>query len=325
MKYIIKYDFDAIEAINDLKSHFCNAGEETLTDYYKNGERLIKRKIMSQTIIDVLIKAKTSNTFYKWLNGIRFYLCDKIERNLQLYELSSDTLYCEDAYSLFDDLQHIANFNASDFDLEFDKKKSKKNALHKLPKNWRELLISYNPSSMYRIPLLTAALTGCRPCELIKGIRVYMSDNHVNFQIEGGKVDANKGQPFRTISHPVTSSNELLHELIKEIPNPRQAITVSINKAVNFTVEIRRIGKEVWPAHPESITAYCFRYQFASDLKRTHSGEDVSRALGHSTNKTRKRYGHHAQQRGDTSHIIISASRPIKNLAINKPTHSFAF
>jgi hypothetical protein len=44
MKYIIKYDFDALDAINDLKSHFCNAGEETLADYYKNGERLIKRK-----------------------------------------------------------------------------------------------------------------------------------------------------------------------------------------------------------------------------------------------------------------------------------------
>ena len=87
MKYIIKDDFDAIDAISDLKSHFCNAGEETLVDYYKSGERLIKRKIMGQTIIDVLIKAKTSNTFYKWLNGIRFYLCDKIERNLQLYEL----------------------------------------------------------------------------------------------------------------------------------------------------------------------------------------------------------------------------------------------
>ncbi|UUA73416.1 site-specific integrase [Cellvibrio sp. QJXJ] len=325
IKYIINYDFDALNAIHDIKSHFCNASEETVADYYKTGERLIKRKKMDQTIVDVLIKAKTSNTFYKWLNGIRFYLCEKIERNLQLYELSSDNFYCEDAYSLFNDLQHIANFDASDFDLEFDKKKSKKTALHKLPKNWRELLISYNQSSMYRIPLLTAALTGCRPCELVKGIRVYMSDNHVNFQIEGGKVDENKGQPFRTISYPVTSSNELLHELIKEIPNPRQAITVSINKAVNFTVEIRRIGKEVWPAHPESITAYCFRHQFASDLKRTHSGEDVSRALGHSTNKTRKRYGHHAQQRGDTSHIIISASRPIKNLASNKPTHSFAF
>jgi len=152
MKYIIKYDFDALNAIHDIKSHFCNASEETLVDYYKTGERLIKRKKMDQTIVDVLIKAKTSNTFYKWLNGTRFYFCDKIERNLQLYELSSDTFYCEDAYSLFDDLQHIANFVASDFEFEFDKKKSKKNALHKPPKNWRELLISYNPSSMYRIP-----------------------------------------------------------------------------------------------------------------------------------------------------------------------------
>lgn len=63
----------------------------------------------------------------------------------------------------------------------------------------------------------------------------------------------------------------------------------------------------------------------ASDLKRTHSGEDVSRALGHATNKTRKRYGHHSQQRGDTSRIIVSASRPIKHIATNTPTRLFAY
>lgn len=323
--YTINYDYDAFEAISDLEPHFCNASEDTLTDYYKTGERLIERKNRDKTIVDVLITAKTSNTFYRWLNGTRFYLCDKIRRSLELYELSSDVIYCESAYELFTDLQNIANFDASDFEFEFIKKKSKKNALYKLPKKWREQLINYNPNSKYRMAFLTAALTGCRPCELEKGIRVYMSDNHVNFQIEGGKVDENKGQPFRTISYPISSSNELLHELIKEIPNPRQAITVSINKAVNFTLEIRRIAKQIWPDHQESITAYCFRHQFASDLKKTHSGEEVSRALGHATDKTRKRYGHHTQQRGDTSHIIISASRPIKNLASNKSTHSFTF
>lgn len=323
--YLINYAYDALEAIADLDSHFCNASDKTLQEYYKIGERLIEIKKIDQTIVDVLLKAKTSNTFYKWLNGTRFYLCDKIRRSLELYELSSDVNYCESAYELFTDLQNIANFDASEFEFEFKKKKSKKNALHKLPNKWREQIIDYNPNSKYRMALLTAALSGCRPCELEKGISVYMTDDHVNFLIEGGKVDENKGQPFRTISHPKSSTNELLHELIQEIPNPRQAITVSIKKAVNFTQEIRRIGKELWPAHPESITAYCFRHQFASDLKKTHNGEDVSKALGHSTNKTRKRYGHHAQQRGDTSHIIISASRPIKNVASNKPTNLFVF
>lgn len=323
--YIINYASDALEAIADLDSHFRNASDNTLQDYYKIGERLIQRKKIDQTIIDVLRKAKTSNTFYKWINGTRFYLCDKIERSLELYELSLDVNYCESAYELFTDLQNIANFDASDFKFEFKKKKSKKNALHKLPKKWREQLINYNPNSKYRMALLTAALTGCRPSELEKGIRVYISDNHVNFLIEGAKVDENKGQPIRTISYHLSSSNELLHSLIKEFPTQQHVFNVSITKAINFTLEIRRIAKKIWPEHQEPITAYCFRHQFASDLKKTHSGEDVSRALGHSTNKTRKRYGHHAQQRGDTSHIIISASRPIKNLVSNKPTHSFAF
>lgn len=323
--YIINYAYDAFEAIADLESHFCNASDNTLQDYYKIGERLIERKKIDQTIVDVLLMAKTSNTFYKWLNGTRFYLCDKIRRSLELYELSSDVNYCESAYELFTDLQNIANFDSSDFEFKFKKKKSKKNALHKLPKKWREQLISYNPYSKYKMAFLTAALTGCRPCELEKGIRVYISDNYVNFLIEGAKVDEHKGQPLRTISHAITSDNELLHELIRELPNPQHVFTVSIAKAINFTLEIRRIAKQIWPEHQEPITAYCFRHQFASDLKRTHSGEDVSRALGHATNKTRKRYGHHSQQRGDTSHIIVSASRPIKHIATNTPTHLFAY
>ncbi|HNG59847.1 MAG TPA: hypothetical protein PKZ52_08470 [Cellvibrionaceae bacterium] len=156
--YIINYASDALEAIADLESHFCNASDNTLQDYYKIGERLIERKNIDQTIVDVLITAKTSNTFYRWLNGTRFYLCDKIRRSLELYELSSDVNYCESAYELFTDLQNIANFDVSDFEFEFIKKKSKKKALHKLPNKWREQLINYNPNSKYRMAFLTAAL-----------------------------------------------------------------------------------------------------------------------------------------------------------------------
>lgn len=59
--YIINYASDALEAIADLDSHFRNASDNTLQDYYKIGERLIQRKKIDQTIIDVLRKAKTSN------------------------------------------------------------------------------------------------------------------------------------------------------------------------------------------------------------------------------------------------------------------------
>lgn len=59
--YIINDAYDAFEAIADLESHFCNASDNTLQDYYKIGERLIERKNIDQTIVDVLITAKKSN------------------------------------------------------------------------------------------------------------------------------------------------------------------------------------------------------------------------------------------------------------------------
>lgn len=315
MKYIIKYDFDALNAIHDIKSHFCNASQETLQDYYKTGERLIKRKKKNQTIVDVIIKAKTSNTFYKWLNGTRFYLCNKIEWNMELYELTSDTLYCEDAYSLFDDLQHIANFDASDFDLEFNEKKSKRTALKGLPSNWREQVVNYNPVSKYRLPLITMALTGCRPSELVKGIEVSITKDDISFFIMGTKVSHEKGQLFRTISYPQNSSNPLIKMLKNTIGDSADKFMVSIEKAVNLTVETRRISKRLWPEHKESITCYCFRHQLSADMKKSKKGDDVSRVLGHSTDKTRKRYGHVSQGRGLVAEITVTVPRPIRKVA----------
>lgn len=313
--YIINYAYDALEAITDLESHFCDASQATLEDYYKTGERLIKRKKMHQTLVDVLIKAKSENTFYKWLNGCRFYLCNKIKECLKLYELTSDSWYCEDAYELFDDLQNIANFNKSDFNFDFNKKKSKKTALHKLPKNWQELLINYNRNSKYTSALVVIALTGCRPCELVKGIKISISDEKIDFFIEGAKVDDKKGQPFRNISYPIDSKNTLIEILKNILSTSAKEITISIAKAVNFTVEIRRRSKILWPSHKESITSYCFRHQFSADMKKSKKGDDVSRALGHATDKTRKRYGHASQGRGLITEVTVTVPRPIRKTA----------
>ena len=181
--------------------------------------------------------------------------------------------------------------------------------------NWREEIVNYNPVSKYKLPLLTMTLTGCRPSELVEGIEVSITKNDIRFFITGSKVSHEKGQPFRTISYPQNSFNPLIGMLKNTIGDSADKFMVSIEKAVNLTVEVRRISKRLWPEHKESITCYCFRHQLSADMKKSKKGDDVSRVLGHSTDKTRKRYGHASQGRGLITEITVAVPRPIKKVA----------
>lgn len=325
MKYTINNDRDALAALDDLEVHFCKASNNTLSEYYKIGQRLISRKTGSETVIDVLLKAKSKNTFYTWINGFRFYVWRAIRENLVLYEAFSEQDIHDKLCELFNDLQEVANFNTSSYEFNFNKKKFKKLALKGLPTNWREQIISYNPNSKYQLALITIALTGCRPCELEKGIKISISDNRIHFFIEGAKVDEKKGQPHRTISYSLISGNPIIEHLINGPLSAKEDITVSIEKAVNFSVEVRRISKILWPHHKESITCYCFRHQFSSDMKKSKMGDDISRALGHATDKTRKGYGHASQGRGPVTDVVVTAPRPIKSVTLNSSENSPSF
>lgn len=90
-------------------------------------------------------------------------------------------------------------------------------------------------------------------------------------------------------------------------------MTVQIEHAGNFTVEIRRLAGRLWPKHPHTVTAYCFRHQWAADMKRTYAGDAVSQGLGHVSAKTRRYYGQAGQATGDGLRpVAIAGVRPIK-------------
>ena len=123
-----------------------------------------------------------------------------------------------------------------------------------------------------------------------------------------------KGQPIRTISYIYEPSNALLSALIDATSlTEYKPVTISIENAVNFTSEIKRISKVLWPSHTESITSYSIRHQIASNFKRHLSGDDVSKALGHASSKTKKTYGSANQSKGLSPKISVSASREINN------------
>jgi integrase len=173
--------------------------------------------------------------------------------------------------------------------------------------------------------MLISALTGCRPAELEKGVRVHLKKPEdlkgfiVEFDIHGAKLSDQKGQETRRITYNPDDKNKLLSDFLGSIDLFEHAsFEVSIKSAGNFSKEVTRISNLIWPAHKEIISAYCFRHQFSSDLKKHYCGNDVSMALGHASSKTRKIYGSASQSRGQLPQLSISASRDVKNTASNK-------
>jgi hypothetical protein len=201
------------------------------------------------------------------------------------------------------------------------KRNSKRQALRGLPSSWRHDLYQRADHGKYALPILVAALTGCRPAELCYGIAVCREahpatgEEFIAFCIRGAKVKAGQGQPGRIIKYSVDDPHPLIRKICEfaysseEVPVQE----VKIDSAVNFTVEVRRLAKSLWPKHKQPITAYCFRHQWAADMKAVSDGDSVSRGLGHMSAKTRRTYGTFAQSGTDgLTPISIEATNPIR-------------
>ena len=90
-------------------------------------------------------------------------------------------------------------------------------------------------------------------------------------------------------------------------------LEVKIQSAINLTTAIRSAGKRAFPKRKKSITCYSFRHQVTADWKsiskQSHDIEDalieVSKALGHASDATKRYYGHSEQAKSDGLKMCI--------------------
>ena len=77
---------------------------------------------------------------------------------------------------------------------------TKRQDMKGLPADWREQIISRMPT--YSMAALTAAVTGCRPAELVHGVKLSIVDGMLFAYIKGAKVDVEngKGQEWRQLT-----------------------------------------------------------------------------------------------------------------------------
>lgn len=196
-----------------------------------------------------------------------------------------------------------------------DRPNSKKRSLGKLPKDWRELMAETS-TGQYRIPMIVALLTGCRPEELVNGVLLAKIKEGLYVRIKGVKVGENAGQEYRAFklaNHPLTT------ELLDMMNNMNKIkIKVIVKNGNSVTTHMRNTAEKIWPKRVQSVTLYTARHGMAADCKSAIvNGADpdlVSKVLGHCVDKTASFYGNRFQGGGiDVVPSDVHATRQVRH------------
>ena len=275
---------------------------KTETEYKRQAEQLIHRARHAEGGLFYVVQSTASaSTFRKRLAALQHFFSTQQEQLTR--QLNAPTVQAAEILHLqlllqLKHLQALQRLRNEGMKAPRAKRRSKRQALPGLPANWRTALCKRAARSRYLFPLIVLALTGCRPSELVSGIHLWRSRDEatgrllIHFSIAGAKVKASQGQPVRTISYDAKDPHPLvvvINGLLDAQPKPQ--VFAQISSAVNLTVEIRRLARSLWPKHKQPITAYCFRHQFAADMKANGDDEATSRGLGHISAETRRVYG----------------------------------
>ncbi len=328
----------AMRAVLPRGGKFNEMSEKTRIEYIKLGRILLKRaNSNNDRLTDALLDTQRPTTFYKRMAAMRYCLwlqhvdlCSEM-RESSICEGATDSIGVEFKDRLQRHLDWLTQYHAvrcQGLPPDRQKRKSKRQALRGLPRHWRESLCKRGAAGKYSVALLTAALSGCRPAELVAGVYIWrdfdetLQKEVINIDIAGAKVKVRQGQPRRII-HFAASDNHPLIESMNQLLDQQDepVLKAQIANAGNFTVEIRRLCKSLWPANRQAITAYCLRHQWAADAKRTQSADSVSRGLGHASAKTRRNYGQaqQASKAGALRPLAVTVERGIKPLSTKSP------
>ena len=167
---------------------------------------------------------------------------------------------------------------------------SKRSRLRGLPSDWREKMFAASENSKYRDALAALGVTGARPAEFENGVLVQINDKgNLLFTVKGVKTHGGKYGQGTRILEIEPKAFDALHLLnrLREIGE-----FVIQAKAGALSDRVREFSKTVFPKLKSSVSCYVYRHQFSADLKASGlSDVDVSTAMGHSVDETKRFYG----------------------------------
>lgn len=194
---------------------------------------------------------------------------------------------------------------------------SKKRTLKGLPDDWRDQVFNHlqKTGSKHAPFALILHHTGCRPSELVNGVRVLRNGSEINITVRGSKCsDIHRaGQHHRTISYPADSDpGKALAQLLSD--RQGQGVFNLPSKPSSFqkiykAAAIKALGKK-----GKLISPYSARHQFSADLKISGmSQEDVARAMGHQAAHSQSQYSG-ARRKGKGYHgMTVTATTTVRH------------
>lgn len=298
----------ARELIKDRKKLLT---DKTRIEYEKIYSRLFSAGPIDD-VVTRLNRMTSKNTHTKAKVAVRYYLGNLLDGLLkkqdQLQREKDDTFlevvtYIELVTHYFDKIDSATMATTI-------KVRSKRQDIKNLPMDWRETVIQ-SVAKKDQISVLVLAAAGCRPAELVKGVKIEVGSDQIHITIAGAKVTAKSGQPERTLTFALPAESNLIMQLASRLGIGTHSIAT--DSAVRITCMIRDSAKRAYPQLRRSITAYCFRHQFASDLKASEiESEDISKAMGHCVDRAATRYGHRKMARGGISKLGVTADREVR-------------
>lgn len=319
-----------------MNSVSCTVSDKTKLDYATKFERMRRKNLLPEQI------AKTRRSYFAYRAAMLYGLSELVRQALRQRDKSPDQspereqaiarlkecLLGFERYPPDADCKHITegstSFTWSDVAAQKQEngeatirhsKKYTLTALNRHP-DWRQKLFATIPP-MYQMAAAVCALSGCRPGELEKGVRLKLDGDCLLFLIEGLKVSDVAGQAQRFLKIRIESVEaQFLAKNLTSDPS-----TIKIRSAKAFTEAVAKAGKKAFPKLKERLSPYVWRHAMASDLKSGQVDADtIAQALGHRVSRTQEHYGRSCH--GGSAVALVGAQASLAIRDTSRPAMS---
>jgi integrase len=192
--------------------------------------------------------------------------------------------------------------------------------LNKAEPEWRVKIYNEMPET-HAIPMALLNMTGCRPDELERPIRLEDRNGLLAVTINGAKVTKYSGQKERTMVFD-PEQDQWAKGLLASVQSTRQGrgkvvtwpglkVTQRALHKSHARAVIRALGAK-WEGH---ASLYSYRHAMSADLKAAgHSRVEIAMALGHASDRSQVFYGLANQASGGGGRGLkeVTATREVK-------------
>lgn len=330
----------AVEAKYKTTSELIEAAgrpaQETARKHRQRGEKVFMDAMADGLDVWDLVAAR-SNTVDSWYTAraaLHFYLIEMAgttKREIDMWDAARranklTNAMQDDFHAACNTLPAYANaLAATPFGQLPDKFKgegkskravnSKSHSLRGRPDDWREK-VAAQLSGDRRLLFLIQCVSGCRPVELARGVRVVLlPSGELSLVVQGAKLTKHAGQPFRSLS--VGTEDGVARELARLLgPGGMVDSTQLIGSVDAHRKAVARAGQKAFPAksNNKKLASYSARNQFKSNAKAAGlSPVQVAKAMGHSTTRSGAYYGGGARSgKGAVTLRNVNAARAVK-------------